>query len=159
MNEFREKYAKVIQRAHTHAEHTQTDGWQELFQQRNADDVRKRKLFADRLSSFAKSVLKPELVTLLEDLKPLTEVKNQLRDHIVERMSWEEQIVSSISSIVEEAQKCIDDYRSRAEREERMHTLHANGLETAMEEAIKQAPVVTWDAKDGVVRVNEKDVG
>jgi hypothetical protein len=158
VEEFIEIYAEVVQEGHRHAEHTATEGWQELYGDHLDEDDKTRKAIADQLKEFAKVIVKPDIVVDPKDLKPLNDARKDAAEHLAALLNFREDVVSKVSDVAKRANEIVNKYRNLARQTENDAPLHNSGLITAMDNAIKQSPVVHWDKKTGVITVEEQDV-
>ncbi len=147
IRDFRERYHEALNHARVSAEHTATQGWQDLYTG-HVEEVRKaRDSQADSLESCV-SALRQRLLTEVEEkackasVAALTEIR--ANDDAFQR-----QVIDPIIQPMVECNAVIESARATARNAQREFPLHVRGLVESMETVIDTMPRVKFIVASG----------
>ena len=147
IRDFRERYAEALTHARVSAEHTATQGWQDLY---GAQREHTRKMQDSACDSLAAHVatLRQRMLTEDEE-KSLGDIKKTLTELRTADETFQRQVIDPITSPMVECTTVIEQARSAAREAQRDAPLHVRGLVEAMETVIDTMPRVKFIIASG----------
>lgn len=150
VEEFKTKYAQVIEDVYVSVNHTAAEGWQNLYGQFRKTIMNRRQVLAEALKAIASDIARTGPND--ETPKMLNDLKKEIEDIIETTFAFEASTVQPVKKPVDEASLCIDNFMAAAREEKRKTPLINDGIVDAMAEAVKASARASWDAETGVVK-------
>lgn len=149
VEKFRKVYDQLVADARVSQQHTETEGWKALYAQHRDLMKKRRQELSDRMTGLAAGLVQIGV----DVLKDLGECRKELADILVVEQQFDQSTIGPVKAPVDECREAITDAMTEAEELERKTPLVNQGIAQEMAAAVKSAPKVTWDPKDGVVRI------
>lgn len=153
VGDFKKKYAEALEAASIQAEHTQTEGWKQLYALHRKSIEDRRKELGTWLESLATTMKRGNMTD--EDEKALGDIKKGSVELRAEISAFIRSAIDPVQEPVEACQRVISHWRGEAAGAESANPLLNRGMVAAMAEAISEVSKVTFDAETGMVEIKD----
>ena len=147
IRDFREHYNEALTHARVSAEHTATQGWQDLYGQQRESVRKEMDAVCDALAATV-AVLRQRMLTEEEE-KSLGDLKKALTERRESDEAFQRQVIDPITAPMVECHAVIESARAAARDAERNAPLHVRGLVESMETVIDTMPRVKFIVASG----------
>lgn len=152
---FKMEYAEALDEARVSSKHTDTEGWQHLYQGFHKVNRENRRKAAGRLKQIGEELEVAEIGEHGE--KDLVDVKKQVQAFREEREIFERKTVGPVREPVEKCQKIIGEARQQAEVDEERAPMVNIGLCEMLLLEIRKLERAVWDADTGRVEIKSPE--
>lgn len=154
IRDFRERYAEALVAARISAEHTATQGWQDLYGAHRETTKKRQDDLADSLQS-TMEVLRQRMLTEDEE-KALADIKKSLTELRTADEAFQRQVIDPVTSPMIACNEVIERARAAAREAQRDAPLHVRGLVEAMETVIDTMPRIKFIVASGKLVVGNE---
>ena len=147
IRDFRERYAEALVAARVSAEHTATQGWQDLYGAHRESTKKQQDSLADSLESSV-AVLRQRMLTEDEE-KAIGEIKKSLTELRDADEAFQRQVIDPVTAPMIACNEVIERARAAAREAQRDAPLHVRGLVEAMETVIDTMPRIKFIVASG----------
>lgn len=153
ITQFRSKYAEALQAAEVSAEHTATQGWQDLYGAHQLKIQKNRADLADRTGKLTE-VMRMRFLDKDEE-KAIGEIKSELAELRESDESFRRQVIDPIIAPMRECERVMEEARAIVRKAEHETPLHTRGLIESMETVIDTVPRVKFVMASGRLVVGD----
>lgn len=151
IEEFSKRYEGALEGAKISAEHTQTEGWKNLYSLHRSTVENGRKVLAGQLEELARTMKRGGMDEDYE--KQLGEIKKASAELRADISAFQRKAITPVEDPVLECHRIIDDARRAARDGETQSPLTNRGLIAEMDEAIKAVKKVRFEKESGTVEI------
>ena len=147
IRDFRERYAEALVAARISAEHTATQGWQDLYGAHREETKKHQDALADLLETSV-ATLRQRMLSEEEE-KTIGETKKALTELRAADEAFQRQVIDPVTSPMIACNEVIECARAAAREAQRDAPLHVRGLVEAMETVIDTMPRIKFIVASG----------
>jgi len=154
IEEFRKKYAEALEGARISAEHTQTEGWKNLYSLNRHAVENRRKELGEQLEDLAKTMKRGGMDEDYE--KMLGDIKKASAELRADISAFNRKAIHPVEDPVSECHRVIEDARRNARAGEIESPLTHRGMVAEMDDAIGAVDLVKFDTETGTVEIKAR---